>query len=441
MDYNVNPVLDIRRLTLALLILVTVASAERSSTGLDEDRAINASQVLAQIEMGKPVNLSDVIVQGNLDLSKINLPTAKVVSSPIKVENSLIYGAVDFSDAILDEQTSFKKTKFFGPASFFHTHFNKDVDFSEAQFNKTASFKQAQFNASADYERSRFDEFADFSGACFREGTVNFEGSEFKGVVYFWETLFDVESVNFGWCQFWRPIKLWRTQFSGSAIFQGSQFKDAVDLTRAQFDADVDFTGAKFDKELYLIDVKFSKLEINWPSIKDKLVCNGPTYLALIKNFKELEQFEDSDSCYYQYRNWKRDQRELGWSKFFDYLAWISCGYGVRWQHTVIFGALIMIFFGMCFELNSLLAMASQKINKKSSPIQGGYNLIRRVKKSLSFSAMILLSLPSDWYPYGKEDYTESVRSHLYSAIFERLIGWGLMLLLIGTLTRLMVRY
>ncbi len=441
MGYNVNSVLDIRGLTLALLILVTVASAERNSIGLDGDRAINASQVLAQIEMGKPVNFSDVIIQGNLDLSQLNLPAAKVISSPIKVENSLIYGAVNFSDAILDEQTSFKRTKFFGPTSFSHTHFNKDVDFSETQFNKTASFKQAHFNASADYERAQFYEFADFSGACFRGGTVNFEGSEFKGLVYFWETLFDVESVNFGWCQFCGPVKLWRTQFSGSAIFQGSQFKDTVDLTRAQFDTDVDFIGAKFNKELYLIDVKFSKLQINWPSIKDKLVCNGPTYLTLIKNFKELEQFEDSDSCYYQYRNWKRDQREPGWSKFFDYLAWISCGYGIRWQHTIIFGALIMIFFGICFELDSLLAMVSQKTNKKSPPIQDSYDLIRSIKKSFSFSAMILLSLPSDWYPYGKEDYAESVRSHLYSAIFERLIGWGLMLLLIGTLTRLMVRY
>ncbi len=59
----------------------------------------------------------------------------------------------------------------------------------------------------------------------------------------------------------------------------------------------------------------------------------------------------------------------------------------------------------------------------------------------MAFSAMVILSLPSDWYPYGKDDYSRLVSSHLFAAILERLIGWGLMLLLIGTLTRLMVRY
>jgi len=63
------------------------------------------------------------------------------------------------------------------------------------------------------------------------------------------------------------------------------------------------------------------------------------------------------------------------------------------------------------------------------------------LRNAIYFSTMMLLSLPTVWYPPGKEEFTELLKLHMYSAILERLIGWGLMLLLIGTLSRLMVRY
>jgi hypothetical protein len=175
----------------------------------------------------------------------------------------------------------------------------------------------------------------------------------------------------------------------------------------------------------------------------NRLVCNGPTYLALIKNFRESEQFEDADSCYYQYRDWKRKERDPGWPKLFDYLAWLSCGYGVRWQYTIISGVMMIALFGIYFNFNYLAGtMANVFLNRNAQNQNPSISdLWRSLKKSLLFSSMTLLSLPSDWCPYGKEEYSKFIKSHLCAAILERIIGWGLMLLLIGTLTRLMVRY
>jgi hypothetical protein len=64
-----------------------------------------------------------------------------------------------------------------------------------------------------------------------------------------------------------------------------------------------------------------------------------------------------------------------------------------------------------------------------------------KFKESISFSTTIILSLPSDWYPSGKERYEKILKSNLHMAILERLIGWGLMLLFIATLNRLLIRY
>jgi hypothetical protein len=124
-------------------------------------------------------------------------------------------------------------------------------------------------------------------------------------------------------------------------------------------------------------------------------------------------------------------------------MAWLSCGYGVRWQYTILSGIMMIALFGVYFEFNYLAGTTANVLLKRNAQSQNPSisNLWRSTKKSISFSSMILLSLPSDWFPYGKEEYSKLVKSHLYAAILERLIGWGLMLLLIGTLTRLMVRY
>ncbi len=207
------------------------------------------------------------------------------------------------------------------------------------------------------------------------------------------------------------------------------------------FNSSADFVGARFEKELFFYDADFKNFELSWASIGNRIICGGPTYLRLIKNFRDLEQFEDADRCYYQYRNWKRENRPFGWIKAMDYLAWLSCGYGVRWQYTILSGLFVVALFGIYFEFNYLSRSVANFFFRNSRRNPPTSDLWRSVKKSISFSAMILLSLPSDWYPYGKDEYSNTVKSHLYAAILERLIGWGLMLLLIRTLTRLMVRY
>jgi hypothetical protein len=321
------------------------------------------------------------------------------------------------------------------------TRFNDEASFSEALFNKNVSFREAQINNSVDFSNSYFLEAADFCKSCFRGEIANFEGAKFKGPINFWETIFNINSINFGWCQFFDYAKFWRTQFNGQLTFQGSQFQESADFTLAQFNGATDFLGTEFDQELYFTDVSFEKLEIAWPSIKDRLICDGPIYLMLIRNFKNMEQFEYADGCYCQYRDWRRDDRPFGWLKFFDYLAWLSCGYGVIWQNTIISAITTALTFGLYYEVRRNGRNITYHLLGSKRSDSSGYESKFELKRSLSFSAFTLLSLPSDWYLLGKDDYANLIRVHIYSAILERMIGWGLMLLLIGTLTRLMVRY
>lgn len=67
---------------------------------------------------------------------------------------------------------------------------------------------------------------------------------------------------------------------------------------------------------------------VSWTSIENALVFNGPAYIKLIKNFREMEQFDDADDAYFRYRQLRRENKNLSISKIEDTVFWLSCGYG-----------------------------------------------------------------------------------------------------------------
>jgi hypothetical protein len=66
---------------------------------------------------------------------------------------------------------------------------------------------------------------------------------------------------------------------------------------------------------------------------------------------------------------------------------------------------------------------------------------LKNLSQSFWFSFIVLLSAPKELYPLKTEFY-ESYSEHIkYWPIIERIIGWSLLLLLINTLSRVMIRY
>ena len=89
-------------------------------------------------------------------------------------------------------------------------------------------------------------------------------------------------------------------QFEGVADFKGARIKGEIDFRDAQFNKNFDLRGARF-----------THFVVSWSSIKNRLVYDGPVFLALINSFKISEQFEDADDCYYQYRRKSQAEKML----------------------------------------------------------------------------------------------------------------------------------
>jgi uncharacterized protein YjbI with pentapeptide repeats len=433
--------MDIRgdmRLILVLLLIASFTFAVTSAIESDDTEVVQAMGIIAKIERSEPVNYNNVIIEGDLDISKFDLPKERDITSPIKITNSIIYGSVNLSNTILQELINFRNTEFIKPAVFIGTQFRGDAIFENARFDNNSLFVGSEFNNSALFHYAKFNGSTNFLGAKFK-GKQEFHNTLFSENAFFKSAIFG-EDTDFRDSIFLGFASFREAQFN-NAEFSGTKFKESVDFNLARFDKQADFTGTKFDKELYINDVKFEKLLVSWESIKAGLACNGPTFLSLIKNFREMQQFEDADNCYYQYRDEKRQTGPFDFTKLLDYISWLSCGYGVRLHHPILSAIFIAMLFGIYYESYDFVDVAANRFRRQETNDLYKYDFINNFKISLLFSLMMLLSLPPDWSRFGRDKYRKLVMRHWFTGILERLIGWGLMLLLIGVLTRLMVRY
>ncbi len=164
-------------------------------------------------------------------------------------------------------------------------------------------------------------------------------------------------------------------------------------------------------------------MNVEWSTLKDALVFDGPTYIKLIKNFREMEQFEDADAAYYQYRRLSQANKNGSLSKSEDVVAWLTCGYGVKPEYPLIWGVGIILGSAFIYWLGSGIRRLKESDGDDS-----------RVSfwDAFYFSMVTFTTVGyGDWYPVGR---------YRIVVIIEGLIGWLLLALFLVTLANVMIR-
>ena len=152
-----------------MLVILTLAANGEHDSSKNLLSVIPASEILAKIQKGEPVEYDHVIVGGNLDLSKLDLPkklvnrtfkgeTQKVIASPIRINDSAFNGVVWFDNAIFNEKIDLHGSNFYENVDFHCSNFAKDVKFGGATFRKYADFNEARFQGIADFTNATFSE-------------------------------------------------------------------------------------------------------------------------------------------------------------------------------------------------------------------------------------------------------------------------------------------
>lgn len=261
--------------------VITIISAAQG----DPREVVPASEIMEMIERGMPVNYSHVIIEGDLNLSDLDLPEVpvirksfasiiyvngveverfgelpderKVVRSAIRITDSLINGSINFNSvSFLDDISlqstmcvdgvSFQDSQFNQSANFVWTKFYKNADFSWSRFNQIAYFGEALFNSDVDFRESQFDRTAFFHSAQFNQ-EAKYRNSHFN------------ETANFVWSLFNLTADFYNAQFNGAAEFNEARFINEPYFQRSRFKGTVDFSRAHFERGLDFRDVEFDQ--------------------------------------------------------------------------------------------------------------------------------------------------------------------------------------
>ncbi|NYT02298.1 MAG: hypothetical protein GKC10_06060, partial [Methanosarcinales archaeon] len=316
-------------------------------------------------------------------------------------------------------------TRFSSPASLLWTEFRGNGDFQYSHFENRADFRNTIFNGSVNFWGSRFDKSVLFSEALFaREAYFNevhlLQEANF-GLARFERTAL-FEYAQFGGYSDFRWV-----QFLGDAGFKKAHFMGPVDFRDSRFRSDADFRGCRFDVDFDIRGIEFSKMLVEWNAIRDQLVCEGRVYLDLIRNFKSQERFEDANGCYYQYRQQRMEQRS--WediNKYLDILGWLTCGFGVRPDYTIIsIVSMIVVFGGLYWRMDIFrdISPSIQSIDHKGDRT--------RLIDALFFSTVLFFTMPPPIICISQ-------RSR-YLILVEDILGWLLMTLFIVTLVNVMI--
>lgn len=455
--------------------------------------AISAQDLLAQIRSGEPLDYDNLTISGQLDLRQLDGPVKQSIRitnsrflGPVRIEAVIFAEALDLRGCIFQEDVSFIKSRFQGDAkfsgarfikladfadtsfvglsSFIGTRFLNDTSFGNAQFNGDATFMDCIFAKDVDFDNANFLRSGSFRNANFENvrffetqfaGQATFLAARFQGNATFAATRFESDVVfrdarffmgsTFGLSSFSGLADFGNVDFRKTAFFGGVKFADLAYFVSARFDGNLILEGARLysmqldnvvfseNSKINLNSTDFTKFVVHWGTIRDRMVFNGAAYLALVKNYKSLEWFDEADECYYQYRKIGQDQASWGWAKLSDIISWLSCGYGVRVSYTAFWCLFTILIFGVIFWAGK----GMDKFEIEGMELPGDHRL--KPSKRVSFTDALYFSIamfttsqaPVNTYPVG-------VYRHL--AMAEGILGWFFLGLFVVVLSAVLIR-
>lgn len=275
--------------------VLTLSLGADCSDAERERHAVEATQLIAAFKQGQGVDLSGVVVRGDLLLDVL---TASLVPQDLKgiaaidsKDVRVVQGAVSIVNSIVREGIRHQSAQgllvFRGPVTFTGTRFEQTVDlsrsvfmqpvslsgaiflresyfvqarflsdlvsektafgphtrFHRARFHGPATFQQSGFNGLAEFLEVEFERDANFSRTYFKLGT-GFSGSRFRGMADFSESLFDREAF-FPFVIFEGDAFFRRATFRSTADFSNAEFRGRDDFAKVLFERGPEFSGAK----------------------------------------------------------------------------------------------------------------------------------------------------------------------------------------------------
>lgn len=222
-----------------------------------EARAVDATQLLQAFREGKGIDLSGVVIRGDLSLDTLpvgSLPPelegmkelrereVRVIPGSMAIVNSVVRGAIGHRSTqgllVVKGPVTFSGTRFEELVDLSRAVFMQPVTLSGAVFLRESYFVQGRFLRDVFAEKTAFGPHTRFHRSVF-QGPATFQQSGFNGMAEFLEVVFE------------KDVNLSRTYFKLGTGFSGSRFQGLADFSEASFDREAFFTFTQFDGDAY----------------------------------------------------------------------------------------------------------------------------------------------------------------------------------------------
>ncbi len=434
---------------------------------------VPADDVLALLRAGSDVALSDVRIDGDLDLSLLpSEPGGEIrISSRIAFERVTFTGRIDtrlkpirflrpvtfkgaslsgcdFSKAGFADEVSFDTVNFNGIADFMAAAFGARATFFACEFRHpegarfaNATFDQASFLASRftgvlRFQSARVNHHIDFDSASFLN-TSYFTGSEF-GSARFWNATFAGPRADFARVRVGSELSFDSSAFECVTSFTGASI-DTLDLSHAIVRRRLSLLGCHIARQLRTADMAFdAPVDVEWAQVRAPLLLHlqeitqpppegQPPQLdpdaawALARaelegwaeNFRRIGSNEDARAAGYEW-TWLRRHRAGSsvWRRLSDVLLNVPSRRGTRpWRPVWVAIAIVLIFTAVLVWLQA--ATGLPVLIKGASTAPGYSLLLLSLEKFMPIGKPTLL---------GTWDVQPSV---LWVLQIESLIGWA----------------
>ncbi len=243
----------------------TCTEAER------EARAVPAQELMRALAAGKGIDLSGVVIQGDLVLDELpaqrvaavqglsledrrvleglNDEDVHVIRGPFVIKHSRVKGRIvnrlKRGFLLITGPVVLVHTEFIGLVDLSRTVFLGLVDGSNAKFEQESYFVQDRFTQGAMFSDTRFGPHARFHRSMFSAPAI-FRGADFPGLTEFLEVVFE-QDANFA-----------RAAFHMGTGFSGAHCRAKCDFSSTQFDREAFFLFAIFDRAVTFGSARFN---------------------------------------------------------------------------------------------------------------------------------------------------------------------------------------
>ena len=239
------------------------------STQAQKFESIEAKSILSQIKKGKPINIENAEITGDLDFTKIGFSRETNQNARVIVETPLFFKNCKFRGQII----GFKENTDLAIAS----TFTKNLTFVDCIFYQNINLNSCFVNSVGDFSGSQF------------YGDAHFENSIFDKSVFFNKTIFAKECF-FQNTRFRSNLDFSESIFNQNASFQGSDFYDLVVFRLAEFRESLDFSLCTF----------FKNASFNFFSIKNKGLFNNCRFEARLE-FENIKSTKiEMEECVFE---------------------------------------------------------------------------------------------------------------------------------------------